>query len=78
MGIALLLAFFVFQIITRAAGSPGRLTQKAFQGLQQQTADYMPVGDTPLARQVLTVLSLAEEGAPTNEHRHPEDAASKF
>lgn len=65
--ITLLLAFFVFQTIARATGGPARLAQGAFQGLQQRAADFMPLGDTALARQVLAVLSLGGESAAAGE-----------
>lgn len=70
--IALLLAFFVFQVLTRATASPDRLAQRAFQGLQQQAADFMPLGDTALARQILSVLALSTESAKAGEDRRLE------
>ncbi|HSM73437.1 MAG TPA: hypothetical protein VK852_02330, partial [Desulfobacterales bacterium] len=70
--IALLLAFFVFQVITRATASPERLAQSAFEGLQQQAADFMPLGETALARQVQAVLALGSENAAAGEDRHLE------
>jgi hypothetical protein len=70
--IALLLAFFVFQIITRATASPERLAQSAFEGLQQQAADFMPLGDTALAGQVRAVLALDSGRTPAGEDRHLE------
>jgi hypothetical protein len=65
--IALLLAFFVFQVITRATASPERLAQGAFEGLQQQATDFMPLGDTALARQVRAVLVLDSAPAAAAE-----------
>ncbi|MGB8720949.1 MAG: GTPase [Desulfobacterales bacterium] len=71
--IALLLAFFFFQVLTRATASPDRLAQRAFQGLQQQAADFMPLGDTALTRQILSVLALSAESAKAGEDRRLKD-----
>jgi hypothetical protein len=60
IAIALLLSFFVLQVIIRLASGPGRVMARAFEHLQKDIAELDGLADHPLRTQLETVLRLAE------------------
>ncbi|MGE5257348.1 MAG: GTPase [Hyphomicrobiales bacterium] len=60
IAIALLLSFFVLQVIIRLASGPGRIMARAFEHLQKDIGELDGLAGHPLRTQLETVLRLAE------------------
>jgi len=60
IAIALLLSFFMLQVLIRLASGPGRIMARAFERLQKDIADLDGLAGHPLRIQLETVLRLAE------------------
>ena len=58
--IVLFLSFFLFQICLRLFAGKNRISRRAFDRLKQDVETYPTLSDSPIGRQISTILNLAD------------------